>query len=373
MIHRVYDPKQPYRHVSYLRMSGDEQNPRSPDQQRNDIEETIQACGYPWILVKAYRDDAITGRYVRKRPAFQQMLRDIETGVVQAEIITVDNRERLGRAEELAFLRHKLLTEYGMFVVTADTRFADPTGPAGKALTFVEDNRSTESNRIKSLEVSRGKKDCARLKRWPGGPPPFGFTLKHHTYEWKGKPHVYAVLDPIPEERTVMQLTFAKARETGWGDARMTKWFNSNPDIPAEFKDISEFTMGYRLENPIYKGVLRWGVLATDIVNDARVIEANPADKVIWVENYCEPCVLPEEFDGLQDQRATRRRSSNHSGDDAAADRLVQPLSRGLTLKYPLTGLVHCGTCGARLRPSPSGRQSKAGRRYVYYPMLRTS
>ena len=55
------------------------------------------------------------------------------------------------------------------------------------------------------------------------------------------------------------------------------------------------------------------------------------------------------------------RRKENTEG------KLIAPQAPGLTLKYLLTGLIRCGHCNASLRPVPSGRKSKAGRRYVYY------
>jgi len=59
MIEQKYDPRCPYRFVSYARMSSDRQNPRSPLQQFDSIKSTFQRQGYPWVEVGAYRDDAI--------------------------------------------------------------------------------------------------------------------------------------------------------------------------------------------------------------------------------------------------------------------------------------------------------------------------
>src|SRR5262245_26465850 len=159
-------------------MSDPRQNPRSPDQQFETIDTTRGRCGYPWVRVAAYRDDGISGRYIAKRPGLQRMLLEIETGRLAVDLIAVDTLERLGRADEIAEIRRKLFVEHGVLVVTADTSFADPTGPTGKALSLVESLRSTEEGRVKGHNVKRGKKDAAGLKRWPGGPPPLGFQLR---------------------------------------------------------------------------------------------------------------------------------------------------------------------------------------------------
>jgi DNA invertase Pin-like site-specific DNA recombinase len=125
MLERRYDPTLPYRFAGYGRMSDRTQNKRSPDQQFNTIHETIARCGYPWVSVRTYRDDGISGRYIRKRPGLQQMLRDIETGLLVVDLIVVDTLERLGRADEIAEVRRKLFVEHGILVVAADNHFAD--------------------------------------------------------------------------------------------------------------------------------------------------------------------------------------------------------------------------------------------------------
>src|SRR5215469_13769217 len=108
MLERRYDPTLPYCFVRYGRMSSTKQNKRSPDQQFATIQEIITRQNRPWQLVATYRDDAKSGRYLRKRPDFQRLLRDIEAELIQIDLIVVDTLERLGRAEEIPELRRKL-------------------------------------------------------------------------------------------------------------------------------------------------------------------------------------------------------------------------------------------------------------------------
>jgi DNA invertase Pin-like site-specific DNA recombinase len=371
MLERTYNPTRPYHYALYGRMSDPKQNRRSPDQQFNTISETIARCGYPWVCVSTYRDDGISGRYIRKRPGLQQMLLDIEIGRLTIDLIAVDTLERLGRADEIAELRRKLFVEYGILVVAADNHFADPTGVVGKAVGLVENIRSTEDGRIKSHNVVRGKKDAARLKRWPGGPAPFGFRLKPVVNEAASPPEVHNVLEPEPRAAAALALAFARAAETGEGDLRLAQWWNASLEIPEDMKPISPFTMGYRLENPIAIGTLRWGKNRTGVVNDTRVVEANP-DGAELIPDFCPALVSVELYDRVQQQRRARGEQIRRSRKQTVAKKdvpgkLIAPQARGLTLKYLLTGLVRCGGCNASMRPVPSGRHSKAGRRYVYY------
>jgi DNA invertase Pin-like site-specific DNA recombinase/DNA-binding CsgD family transcriptional regulator len=370
MLERKYDPTLPYCFARYGRMSGDRQNKRSPDQQFATIDETLLRCGYPWQCNATYRDDAISGRYVRKRRGLQRMLCDIEAGLIRIDAIVVDTLERLGRAEEIAELRRKLFIEFGVIVVAADNNFADPTGVVGKAVGMVEQIRSTENTRVSRHNVLRGKKDAARLRRWPGGPPPFGFKLKSVVNDTISPPDVYNTLEPEPREAAALQLAFQRAAETGEGNLRLSRWWNESPDIPADFKPISPFTMGYRLNNRVAIGELVWGANCTDVVNDSRVIEANP-DGAEVVPHFCSPLINMDLFERVQRLREARsqqiRERRKREASDDAPPKLIAPQARGLTLKYLLTGLVRCARCNASMRSVPSGRRSKEGKRYIYY------
>jgi DNA invertase Pin-like site-specific DNA recombinase len=369
MLERTYDPAQPYQVVYYGRMSSSGQNKRSPDQQFVTCEETQVRCGYPWECLGRYRDDAVSGRYVNKRRGLQRMLGDIETELVRPDLIVVDTLERLGRAEEIAELRRKLAVEHGVLVVAADNNFADPTGVVGKAVSLVESIRATEDTRIKRHNVIRGKKDTARQKHWTGGPVPFGYGLKKVVNEAVSPPEVHSVLEVEPRQAAAMRSAFQRAAETGEGDLRLARWWNASTDIPADFKPVSPFTMGYRLSSRIYVGELVWGANRTGVVNDTRVVEANP-DGALVVPEFCEPLVSRELFDRVQrlrQVRAERIRAARQAAKEEGPQKRIAPQVRGLTLKYLLTGLARCGRCNASMRPLPSGRKSKAGKRYAYY------
>ena len=142
MLKRQIDLTRPLRCVRYGRMSNDQQNPRSPDQQFDEIACTIKRQRFPWTIQRDYRDDGISGRYLRKRLGFQQMLRDIRAGLIKVDAILVDTWERFGRADELAQLRQELWTKHGVLILTANTGFADPTTESGKVVSMFEQARA---------------------------------------------------------------------------------------------------------------------------------------------------------------------------------------------------------------------------------------
>jgi site-specific DNA recombinase len=373
MLKRTFDPRIPHPYVTYLRMSTDQQNPRSPKQQRDTIEMVRTRLGLPWVLVDDYTDAGISGRLIGKRPGFQRMLRDIRTRVIKIDLILVDSFERFGRANEMDSIRRELYNRHGILVLTADNNFADPTTIQGKALAAFESLRATEENRIKAHQVLRGKRDAARLCHWPGGSPPFGYRLKSLMTEKNGRQVVdYCVLVPDPETAWIIQLLFTVAAEKGLGCYRLARMLNDNPDIPDRHKPFYDQTINYWLSQSIYYGELRWEVHATDVIDDRRVIEANPLEEILRVPDFCEPLVSRVLWDRVQEvrrARAERGRLARQAQKDDGGKQIAA-VAPGIALKYLLSGLVQCAHCNRSMRASSSPvYTTKSGeeKRYVTY------
>jgi site-specific DNA recombinase len=369
MLKLQFDANQPLRFARYGRMSSDKQNPRSPDQQFDTIESTKKRCGYPWQHVADYRDDAKKGLFVRKRPALQRMLTDIRTKRIKIDAILVDTYERFGRADEMGEIRRDLFVTHGVVVLTADSNFTDPNSVSGQALTAVETIRAKEDTRVKAHNVLRGKRDTAHQRHWPGGSPPFGYRLETVLKEVKGRQEVdYSRLVPDPESAWIIKLLYAKAKESGWGRSRLTKWLNAQPEIPDKFKPFMESAVGYWLESEIYFGTLVWERVNTGIVNDTRVYQSNAEDEWTVIPNFCEALVSREDWEVVRQLRRARAARLNLHR-PKVSDKFIQPLAPGLTLKYVLAGLVRC-ECGRAMTPSASGPYEMASgevKRYVAY------
>jgi len=370
MLKRNFDPTLRLRVLVYLRMSGDQQNKRSPDQQLAEIQRRLKALGYNWIVVKIYRDDAISGRLLRKRASYQEMVRDIKSETVAADAILVDTLERFGRVEELPTIRKMLFDRHGVLILTADNDFADPNTPQGKALGMFESMRATEEGRIKAHQVLRGKRDAARQNHWPGGPVPRGLMLQSVMKSVHGRQEVdYCILVPDPEAAWIIVLMFEKAAETGWGQTKLARFLTAHPDIPAKYKPFHPSTVGDRLDNRIYYGELVWEKNATGIVDDQRVIEPNLAEDVIRVPDFCEPLVSRELWERVQAVRQARREAAAKARSRNAEDdgKQIKAPAPGMTLKYLLTGLVRCWHCKRSMTPSAGGKYiTEAGEERSY-------
>lgn len=371
MLSSQYNPTRPYRFVRYGRMSNEEQNPRSPDQQFETIYRTIERLGYSWIHVRDFRDDGVSGKLLRKRFAFQALLQAIKSGAIEIDLIIVDTYERLGRAEEIAAIRRDLAVNYGVLIVTADSTFADPTSPQGQVYGVLENWRATEENRVKAHQVLRGKRDTARLGHWPGGKAPFGYRLQTVFKERNGRQETdYSILVPDPETAWIIQRLFEKAAATGWGMTRLAKSLNVDPEIPDMFKPFQFSTVGEWLRSPIYVGELLWEKHETGIINDVRRVRKHEDRDILRVPEFCEPLVERELWDRVQTLLGIRSEATKRRRKQAETGKQIEALAPGLALKYLLSGLVRCGVCKRAMTISPTKEYVKKNgesRNYTAY------
>jgi len=373
MLKNQFDPKKPYRFVRYGRMSDPGQNPRSPEQQFDTIDRTLQQLRLPWVHLTDYRDDAISGRYTRKRPGYQELMRDLQLGTLKVDLILVDNIERFARAHEIPHRRARLIEKFGVLVLTSDTNFCDPQSPQGNVMGAFEALRATEEGRIKARQVLRGKRDAAKQKHWPGGPPPFGYKLENVMTTKNGVEVIsHRVLVPGEETDWIVKLMFGQARETAWGQTKLARWLNQHPEVPATFKPFKPATVGYILKNEIYYGELVWEKYCTDILDDTRVKQRNPDEEVLRIPGFCAGLVAYVDWKVINDRRR-QRAAAIRAAREAKVEqngKLLAASVPGLVVNYPLTGLVRCGHCGRAMTISSAPEYiTKDGirRRYSAY------
>lgn len=340
-----YLPENPLRIVIYLRVSSHGQNPRSLDQQLAMIRAEIHRLGYPWVEVRIFRDEAVSGRLVTRRPGLMEMLDLIRSGHEEIDLVVVDTPERIGRSEHVPRIRDELRRN-GALLVDAHSHFRDPTTRDGRVLAFLGDTQGEAENDIKGYQVRRGKEDAIKRKLWAGGPPPTGYLIERCGIERrKGRDVILKRLAPNAHTKILPIKASALALQHGWGSTRVTKALNADPEIPADIKPVFDNTITRILVNPIYFGKMVWRKFDAGYVDDIRVVEQNPEEDWIVVENYCEPLISEADFWAFQKLR--RARQEAWSASRSPQEELTSQV--GVALKYPLSGLVVCGSCGYRM------------------------
>ncbi len=229
---------------------------------------------------------------------------------------------------------------------------------------MVEGYRASEDGRVKAHNVLRGKLDAVDQGHWPGSKPPFGFKVKHILGMVKDREEVlYSLLEHDSETAWIIKRLYQLAEDTGWGQTRLARALNDDPQIPAKYKPFLPATAGYWLDLPLYYGELVWPTHNTGIVDDARVLVPCKPDEIHRYPNFCKPIVDRKQWDTVQGTREAHRKHHSGGRRKKGTERLIVPMAPGLVLRYLLTGLVCCGHCHRAMTPSSSrGYTRKDGR-----------
>lgn len=345
---RTFDRAAANRYAMYGRVSTDIQNPRSNEQQFQTGRDTVRRNSLPWIELKVYSDTAVSGQLTSRRPGLQQLMDDVESGRLEIEVLLVDTMERLSRTDDIHQLR-AFFAKHGIVIVTAESDLRDPTTSDGELISMIDSWRGKRENVVKSHMVRRGKRDAVRLKHWPGGPVPLGYRLEPCGTEKRGSREVeHHRLVPDEATRFLPERFYQLADERGWGGVRIAAELNSDQQIPAHFKPIHPATVTRILQNPIYVGRFEWGKLTAGYVDEIRVVDTNPTDDWLVVDDFCEPLIAraqAQRVAALQRQRKTTRECDNK--------KRKKP---GVAVKYPLSGLVVCSVCGRSMVAATRGK-----------------
>ena len=165
----------------------------------------------------------------------------------------------------------------------------------------------------------------------------------------------YNIIVPNPATDWIIRRVFEAARDSGRGRGWLTELLNADPDIPPELKLFKPCSISYWLQNDIYYGTLIWPRVATDIINDTRVEMPVPVEQQLRIPEFCEPLVTEELFQAVAELRERRSRPFRQAHQARPGnDKLIRPVTPGIAVKYPLSGMIYCGHCSGSMTASSS-------------------
>jgi site-specific DNA recombinase len=304
--------------------AGLEQDFNSLDAQREACEGYIRSqAHHGWTLIdRRYDDGGFSGANI-ERPAFQQLLADVDAGNV--DVIVVYKVDRLSRSLlDFAKLMDRF-NQVGVTFVSVTQNFS--TADAIGRLTLNMLMSFAEFEREMIAERTRDKIAAARRKgKWTGGQVPLGYDV----VDKKLVPNeleavlVSDIFDLYIERRSALavanelneQKRYTKRRRTNDGKAKKSHPWNKTDVLRV-------------LKNPVYAGMISY----KDEVHEAE------HDSIIERERW------------QQAQEILNGKTKSRRG---------HPRNHG----YLLRGLLYCELCNARYTTAST---RKNGKEYRYY------
>lgn len=246
-------------------------------------------------IVNNYEDAGKSGKSIDGRPAFQQMLSDIQGGL-QVDYILVYKLSRFGRNAADILNSLALVQTYDVNLISVEEGI-DSSQASGKLLISVL-SAVSEIERENILEQTmNGRREKARQGLWNGGPAPYGYKQKDNTLEIN------------EDEANVVRLIFEKFANTSMGYGGVAKYLNlqgisKNPHKESDITVWSGRCIQSILDNPVYIGKIAYGRRIKEKVkgskNEYRVVHA---DEYLLYDGQHEAIIDNETWEKVRTKR----------------------------------------------------------------------
>lgn len=265
----------------YIRVSTHDQEELSPDSQERLLREYARANGI--LLEYIFVDAGISGRKAEKRPAFQEMIAKAKSKEHPVDVLLVWKFSRFARNQEESIVYKSLLKKAGVDVISVSEPLAD--GPFGSLIERIIEWMDEYYSIRLSGEVKRGMIENATRGNYQTVAP-FGYR--------NGKDH----LEICPEEAEYVRLIFRKFHEENMGYSPIAKLLNTLGVKSRRGGAWENRTVKYVLQNPVYKGYVRWNVGKENLRKGLSV----SAPEMIYTKGDHKPIIDEEYFDRVQDK-----------------------------------------------------------------------
>lgn len=309
--------------AGYIRVSTEDQEEYSPESQIRLLKEYAKKNDLILPDEFIFRDDGISGRTAKKRPAFQRMIGMAKENPRPFDAILVWKFSRFARNQEESIVYKSMLrSKCGVDVISVSEPLVD--GPFGSLIERIIEWMDEYYSIRLSSEVYRGMEQ----KFSEGGvvsTPPSGYQMGDDVYI------------PDPERAGIVRLVFEQF-VAGVGYKEIAEQLNAMGARTKRGNLFENRSVQYILKNPTYLGKLRWSKGRKSWNSD----EMNQS----LVDGQHEPLITLELWEAAQARIADLKKLYPKYAREAS--------SRG---GFMLQGLIRCSDCGSTLVRSGDGLQ----------------
>lgn len=330
---------------SYVRVSTEVQvEGYSLDAQKDRI--VNYAKFHNFNIIKEYADKGRSGKNIKNRPEFKQMLEDIKDQKDDIDYVLVYKLSRFGRNTVDILNSLQFMQNYGVNLIAVEENINSSEGTGRLIISILSAVAEIERENIHTFTMA-GRIEKAKEGKWNGGIPPFGYSLKN------GK------LEIDEESARIVRIIFDKYVNERYGVNKIAIYLNSQGYTkPKRTKnELSAFSYTFVtrvIDNPTYMGKIAYGRTARKKVkgsnNETKRVNAG---KYQLFEGEHEPIVsedvwmAAQKIRSLNNYRQDKKFSKDH--------------------EYILTGMLKCPECGFNLYGNVNRKMKSDGTRYRDY------
>ncbi len=272
--------------VIYVRVSTENQvDGYSLDAQRNNLKRYVER--EVMQLINIYEDAGKSGKSIEGRPAFKQMLKDIENGLA-IDYILVYKLSRFGRNAADILNSLETIQMHDVNLISAEEGI-DSSQTSGRLLISVL-SAVSEIERENILEQTmNGRREKARQGGWNGGQAPYGYKIEN------GK------LVIIEEEASVVKGIFEAYTIKNCSMMAIVidlnlKSFTRVKDGNIQNESWLHSSIANILDNPVYTGKIIYGRSKTEKVKGTRNEYKRVAQEDYIIVDNCHEAIISDEL-----------------------------------------------------------------------------
>ena len=218
-----------------------------------------------------YCDAGKSGKSIKGRPAFQQMMEDVASQKDDVSYVLVFKLSRFGRNAADVLKSLQLLLDYEVDLVSVDDVIDSSTQGGRLTLAILSAVAEIERENI-LVQTMEGRKQKAREGKWNGGLAPFGYDLDSKN----------GTLIVNPEEAEIVKIIFQKFVNGGMGTQSISNYLNQHGYEKKKNRkhELNYFSRGLIkniLDNPVYIGKIAYGKSKTEKIKVTRIEKTLPA------------------------------------------------------------------------------------------------
>lgn len=245
-------------------------------------------------IADEYCDAGKSGKDIKGRPAFQQMMEDIVCQKDNISYVLVFKLSRFGRNAADILKSLQLLMDYGIDLICVEDAIDSSTQGGRLTLAILSAVAEIERENI-VVQFMAGKMQKVMDGKWSGGAVPYGYCSQNKE------------LLVVKEEAEIVRLIYELYLQDSMAATSVVSYLNENGyvrkknDSGKERPFTFDFVTGI-LDNPFYCGRVLYNRRTNKKGRDGKLIKKD-LDKIISVQGVHEPIITEEEWGNVQKKR----------------------------------------------------------------------
>lgn len=251
-------------------------------------EKLLQYAKYKDLIVAGeYCDAGKSGKSIKGRPAFMEMLDDISSEKDGISYVLVFKLSRFGRNAADILKSMQLLSDYDVDLVCVEDGIDSSTQGGRLTLSILSAVAEIERDNI-NVQFAAGRMQKLMNGGWPGGPAPYGYRCKNKQL----------VLEE--NEVTIVKLIYDLYLQDDMKANTVVRWLNDNGYsrvVKGKDRPFTSDSVKTILSNPVYCGRLMYNRRT-----NLKGAQAKPKDE-ICVTGAHTPIISEEQWEQVQTKR----------------------------------------------------------------------